>query len=268
MVGASKIAQGGNRGYTGSDFYLVRLNQPVPNEYNPYFNGWSAIDEASSDGVTIHHPEGDIKKISVYTTPVQTSTWPGGSGIQSHWKVFWVQTENGWGVTEGGSSGSPLFNSQGKIIGSLTGGYAACEASGGTGPDQPDFYGKFSYHWQSNGNSDTAMLKPWLDPDNTGITQLEGKLLGGIHHETKPGSINIFPNPTTGLININFTNFEPCDVNMVIINNLGNPVKNYYCSDSEIGLTADISELPVGFYTLKMDYEGNYIVRKIVKCNK
>ena len=43
-------------------------------------------------------------------------------GANTAFTVGWVSNANGWGVTEGGSSGSPLFNSNGLQIGTLTGG--------------------------------------------------------------------------------------------------------------------------------------------------
>ena len=47
-------------------------------------------------------------KISTYTTTLGTGTWSGGIS-SGHWTVRWAATTNGWGVTEGGSSGSPLL---------------------------------------------------------------------------------------------------------------------------------------------------------------
>ncbi len=265
MVGAARVAQGGNKGNTGSDFYLVRLNQSIPENFHPYFIGWSADDEISPAGVTIHHPEGDIKKLSTYTDPVVTESWL-WNGLPSHWKVFWTETENGWGVTEGGSSGSPLFNEEGKIIGTLTGGYAACESSGSIGPDKPDFYGKFSYHWISNGDADTAHLKPWLDPDNTGITQLNGKVLG-IENEKyeQDDFVHIFPNPSTDFININFINFEPLDLKVVIYNVLGNQISNLSVESTGSFTTIDIRSFPNGVYLLNVIFEEKLIVNRFVK---
>lgn len=209
MVGATKIANGGEHGNTGSDFYLVLLNQYVPAGYHPYFNGWSAINEPSTSGVTIHHPDGDIKKISTYNQPLVSTNWFNNT-VQSHWKVFWTETENGWGVTEGGSSGSPLFNNAGRIVGTLTGGYAACDPSGVYGPDKPDYYGKFSWHWASNGSNATEQLKPWLDPDNTGLTFLDGLYVGQDMHLPVPNpEILVYPNPAHDFLVVNFTNFEP-----------------------------------------------------------
>lgn len=267
MVGATKVAQGGNRGQTGSDFYLVLLNQLIPADYNPYFSGWSAVDEVSSTGVSIHHPSGDIKKISTFTDPLVSSGWS-GNGLLSHWKVIWKETENGWGVTEGGSSGSPLFNHQGRLIGTLTGGFAACEASGSLGPDKPDYYGKFSYHWLSNGTSDTAQLKPWLDPDNTGITIIDGKILGTDDKVANKSSlIQLFPNPTFGILNVNFTNFEPSDVNVVIVDIFGKFIMNLDFDSPIEKTTIDLSGFPGGIYFVKFETAEQTVVKRIMKFN-
>jgi len=172
LDGAVKLA---NANTNGSDFLLLRFDYEVPENYEPYFNGWNIDNQASPNGVTIHHPAGDIKKISTYTVPLQSSQWSGTFG--THWLVYWSETESGWGVTEGGSSGSPLFDYAGKIVGTLTGGQAACDSDGGgagTGPDQPDYYGKFSYSWDQNGSEPSRQLKYWLDPLNSGVTSLTG----------------------------------------------------------------------------------------------
>jgi hypothetical protein len=173
LTGAEKLASAST---SGSDFMLVRLNDDVPENYEPYFNGWSREDIASPNGVTIHHPAGDIKKISTYTTPIESSTWYSTPG--THWQVYWSETETNWGVTEGGSSGAPLFDNNGRVIGTLTGGEASCDGGSGgygSGPDQPDYFGKFSYSWDQNGSGPSQQLKPWLDPINSGTTYLTGK---------------------------------------------------------------------------------------------
>ncbi len=159
----------------GSDFMLVELDNDVPESFSPYFMGWNSENVPGQEGVSIHHPAGDIKKISTYTEPVTSSQWSGTPN--THWQVYWSETESGWGVTEGGSSGAPLLNENGMVIGTLTGGLAACEpGSGGpgTGPDKPDYYAKFSYSWDQNGTTADSRLKDWLDPDNTGVKFLAG----------------------------------------------------------------------------------------------
>ena len=171
MTGCTLIAQAPDGPSLGSDFRLLKLNNRVPDDYNPWFSGWDHSGNASASGVGIHHPQGDIKKISTYTAPLVSTTFgnatPNPDG--NYWKVNWVETASGHGVTEGGSSGSAIFNQAGNLVGTLTGGAASC-----TEPTAPDFYGKFSSHWEFNGTSADARLKPWLDPDNTGIQMLDG----------------------------------------------------------------------------------------------
>ena len=176
LTGCSRVSSGGNNGSSGSDFYLVLLNQEVPLNYQPFFTGWDRTSSPSGHGVTIHHPDGDVKKISTYETATTSAQW-NSSGVLSHWEVLWSTTTNGHGVTEGGSSGAPLFNEQGYLVGTLTGGLAACEIGEfgvGTGPDEPDFFGKFSYSWDENGNNADDQLAPWLDPFGLNPIKIEG----------------------------------------------------------------------------------------------
>jgi len=163
LIGADKLASAGT---AGSDCLLLRLADTLPLYYEPYYNGWSIENIPSPFGVTIHHPMGDIKKISTYTQVTVSAPW--NTTPNTHWRVYWSETETDWGVTEGGSSGSPLFNNTGQIIGALTGGQAACDPDEDTGPDKPDYYGKFSYSWDQNGSEASRQLKHWLDPNNTG----------------------------------------------------------------------------------------------------
>lgn len=164
-----------------SDFKLLLLNTEVPEDFNPYFNGWDNRNIASTSGVSIHHPDGDIKKISTYNnTLLSTSYDDTNENIEGkYWQVIWGETTNGQGVTEGGSSGAPIFNSDGVIIGSLTGGLASCSNQNG-----PDYYGKLSYSWESAGSDPIVQLKAWLDPNNMGINVLNGMGMNEIPFES------------------------------------------------------------------------------------
>jgi hypothetical protein len=265
MVGASKVAHGGERGNTGSDFYLALLSQNVPSAYHPYFIGWSAVNEPSLTGRSIHHPQGDIKKISTYTQPLVSTNWINNT-LQSHWKVFWSETENGWGVTEGGSSGSPLLNNNGRIVGTLTGGYAACESAGVVGPDKPDYYGKFSYHWESNGTADTNQLRPWLDPDNTGFVNLDGLYMGiETSQEIMTNDIIIFPNPAQSLLNINFVNFEPSNARVALMDITGRVIKLLILDKQTTEIKVNISELVIGVYVLGIESEQMNVWKRFIK---
>lgn len=229
--------------YTGSDFYLVKLKYNVPATYNPYYNGWSRSTSASTSGVGIHHPDGDIKKISTYQNTLS-------SGFTTHWSVRWVATANGHGVTEGGSSGSPLFNSNGKIIGTLTGGSSDCSAT-----DQPDYYGKFSYHWASNGSTSDKQLKPWLDPNNSNPTEINGRGVCGTDIDSyiiSQTNINLYPNPATDYINIIL---EDSNINSFMLNVydiLGNLIINEKINDYQTVYTLNIANYNKGTYILNI----------------
>jgi len=162
ISGCEKIAYAENHIGTTSDMLLLKLSSNVPESYNPYFNGWDRSSTIPSNAVGIHHPAGDIKKISYgYNLSNYYTT---------HIKTYWEETTNGHGVTEGGSSGSPLFDkNSGLVIGTLTGGSSSCQNL-----NESDVYGRVWYHWDRNGSSSDVQLKPWLDPDNTGVITLSG----------------------------------------------------------------------------------------------
>ncbi|MCO6498918.1 MAG: T9SS type A sorting domain-containing protein [Vicingus serpentipes] len=144
------------------DFTLVKLSSTPPSNYNVFYAGWSAVDTPSIQSTGIHHPVGDVKKISHDNEQVVSSGYY-GAGNLDHWKVLdWNS-----GTTQGGSSGSPLFNQNHQIVGQLHGGDAGC------GNDSPDYYGKFAISWDTE--SDTLkQLKYWLDPTNTGKKSIGG----------------------------------------------------------------------------------------------
>lgn len=152
----------------GSDFTLIELGANIPSNYNAFYAGWDNGTSLKSSGVSIHHPAGSAKKISTYTTNLSSDTYNGGA-FNAHWEVYWSSTSNGFGVTEGGSSGSPIFDQNKRIVGQLSGGNSYC----GSNPDS-DLYGKFSSNWTSNGSTSGSQLAPWLDPSNSNVTTLDG----------------------------------------------------------------------------------------------
>ncbi len=187
-TGCQLKAKDNSQGDNGSDFFLVQFNNSIPNFFNVYFSGWNRtnVNTDMGNGVSLHHPAGDIKKVSTYTTPLVSSTaW---NGLSSHWRVTWATTTNGKSIVEGGSSGSPIFDSNGLIVGDLTGGYTynSCENP------SPAFYGKIWYSWDQNGSTPATRLRDWLDPDNTGIEKLPG-----INWQATPPVANFSADETT-----------------------------------------------------------------------
>lgn len=150
----------------GSDMSLVQINSAVPANYNVFFAGWDRNDVPANNTYGIHHPSGDIKKIS-FTTG-NTST--GNFGGAVCWKTgTWTD-----GVTEPGSSGSPLFNQAGQIVGQLYGGPSDCSAEGDPN-NGVDYYGKVFTSW-TGGGSNSTRLSNWLAPGTCGTapTTLDG----------------------------------------------------------------------------------------------
>lgn len=195
-------------GTYGSDYSLLELTSSIPASYNPYWAGWDINVSAPTTGVCIHHPDGDVKKVSTYTSTASSATWSGFTN-GSHWRVIWSATQNGHGVTEPGSSGSPLFNASKRVVGTLTGGSSCCTVNGcnlqGSGPTAPDFFGKVSYHWWENNPNPTAEeLHWWLAPVSgpafhNGSRNPCGPI--GID-ETLISRPVLFPNPTEGLFTL------------------------------------------------------------------
>ncbi len=180
MVGCKRMMASDIDG--GSDGMLLLLNQEIPAGSNVYFNGWDRSKTVPGSGVGIHHPQGDVMKISTYTSPLTSMTWNDDNGnkggTNAHWNAIFAQTTNGHGVTEGGSSGSPLYNSNKLVVGTLSGGSSVC----GTNPSGYNLYGKFSSHWDNG-------MSTYLDPNRTNVITLTG--MHGKEAKGAPGNLKL-----------------------------------------------------------------------------
>ncbi|MEL6833889.1 MAG: T9SS type A sorting domain-containing protein [Bacteroidota bacterium] len=149
-----------------SDFVLVELDDPVSPTANAYLAGWDASGAAISNSIGIHHPRTDEKRIS-FENDASTFTTYGGTTPTSNFTHVRVID---WdvGTTEPGSSGSPLFDQDERVVGQLHGGGAAC------GNNSSDWYGAFAVSWDAGGNANSR-LRDWLDPNNTGTLTINGR---------------------------------------------------------------------------------------------
>jgi hypothetical protein len=157
--------------YSPSDFTLAEFTSAPQASFNVFWAGWDRTtgDFACSAGapcVAIHHPSTDEKRITFSYQPTTTTSYGGTTppGDGTHIRALW-----GLGVTEPGSSGSPLFSPQKRIVGQLHGGPSACGAA-----NLWDYYGRLSVSWTGGGTSSTR-LSNWLDPGNTGVMTLDGR---------------------------------------------------------------------------------------------
>ena len=148
--GAQLLYASGN-----TDTAFMLLNDTPPG--GTLFAGWSANTVAAGTSVVgLHHPSGDLLKISFGAVNSQANCQPTtGSGFQcsgtsgNYYRVSWSQ-----GTTEGGSSGSVLFQG-GYVVGTLYGGSATC-----TNRSAYDYYGRFDVAYN-------AAIKAWLNPAST-----------------------------------------------------------------------------------------------------
>jgi lysyl endopeptidase len=183
-----------------TDFALVELVSPIPNSWDIAFAGWDANDEYPEFEVGIHHPNGDIMKICRDNSGAVKEN---ANGVDV-WLIGGVTFGSGlgWeiGTTESGSSGSPLFNENGKVIGQLYAGQAFCD--GTESNNDYDIYGRFGISWEA-GNNPQKRLVDWLDPAGTGVMSVEtlSNLLNVVDNEFV-GDLEIYPNPASDVITI------------------------------------------------------------------
>lgn len=150
---------------TISDFALLEIDNITEEEidaWNVYFSGWDRSDNETVNKATgIHHPSADLKKIC---QEVNAPYHAVDEGVL----VWWIDDWD-FGVTEPGSSGSPLFDQNHRIIGQLYGGYAAC--SGTVDNDQQDSYGRLGISWV---NGAQEILSPAMCSTDSIPEKLDG----------------------------------------------------------------------------------------------
>ena len=169
--GAVVVANPYNTYGENSDFALLRLTEDPKNltNYKPYYLGWNRSSLIENPEVCIHHPKGDVKKISILSPIITPSRYPYDpfNVSQLYWKVSYIH-----GVVDPGSSGSALLDVAHRTIGQLRGGNTEnCNYS------EYAFYGRFDVSWTGNNNHTDSIhrrLDCWLDSLNTEEPILEG----------------------------------------------------------------------------------------------
>ena len=153
-----------------SDMALIEITDTAFFNANPdvVWAGWNRSTTTNPNlNVGIHHPSGDIKKVCVDLQGASrfTTSFNGNPSTE-----VWRVADWDLGVTEPGSSGSPLFDEQGLIIGKLSGGSAACNGTVDNGGF--DIYGRFGVSWDFS-TVNSQQLKFWLDPAGTNPITLD-----------------------------------------------------------------------------------------------
>ncbi|QEE50870.1 T9SS type A sorting domain-containing protein [Flavobacterium alkalisoli] len=144
------------------DFMLVEMTSDIPVDWDVVWSGWDRSEVPPPFTYGLHHPSGDIMKLSYDADP------PIAEDIEDNGMGYiWVQESIEVGALEPGSSGSGMFDNTGRLIGQawfIAGNVCNGINTGGLLVG----YGRLGVSWDMGETPDTR-LKDWLDPDNTGV---------------------------------------------------------------------------------------------------
>ncbi len=145
-----------------TDFALLKLNHTIPGNSDIVFAGWTTATSGMTETNILHHPQGDLMKITVDNGAPVMDTYP--SPTYQAWKL-----NIDFGVTETGTSGAAYFDQNHRVFAQHI----------GTGPNSSSctqyekWGGRFSDSWNGpSGSTSATRLRDWLDPNNisTGTT--------------------------------------------------------------------------------------------------
>jgi hypothetical protein len=211
-----------------SDVQLVRIVAPQgPLAFPVFLAGWDRSDAVPAVTTLIHHPGGEPKKISRDGDP------PVVAG------KFWRILDWEFGISEGGSSGAPLFDPNHRFIGNLDSGASSCPVP------TNDFCTRLAAAWPA--------LEPYLDPLGTGQLTLDGLDLA---------SVTPRPFAVSGLLPAQIETLDPSPHRHLRILGSGFPASYevvvngivlnpfYYTRSGHSFINIDMPPLPVGQYTV------------------
>ena len=157
--------------HSRGDHTLLEFNSAPASSLNVFYSGFDASFTSNvSSGVSIHHPAGHEKRISLFTGSQRVSGQQVGAFVVDAFRVDWDA-----GVTEQGSSGAGLWNQSGRVVGVLSGGASSCANRGGS-----DYYGRLDVAWTSLGT--------YLDTAGTGARAVDGRNASGVPSSGGGGS--------------------------------------------------------------------------------
>lgn len=245
--------------YSPADMSLIEMSARPDTSWHVSYGGWDRTGNSVPEAVAIHHPSTGVKCISFEDDALEITSYnhfevPGDG---THWRVI------DWdlGTTEGGSSGSPLYDEHQRVVGQLHGGAAAC------GNNASDWYGRLSESW-AGGATDDSRLSNWLDPAGTGAMVLN------IYDPMGPPIIEpdpVFsftgarPNPYVGSqVPIQFSLDEPGHARMTIFDLRGRRTallvdQNF--GEGEHTVIWDAKQVASGAYRCRLETSGMVLTK-------
>jgi len=102
--------------------------------------------------------------------------------------------------------------------------------------------------------------------ENYSLTQHPGLLVCGaaaVNNVENNNNVNIYPNPTTGMVNISLdANAEKLD-KIIVVNLLGQQVKTIQVSGNQHNFSIDLSGMGKGIYFVKCNFASGSVTNKI-----
>ncbi|WP_306639652.1 T9SS type A sorting domain-containing protein [Sanyastnella coralliicola] len=218
---------------------LLELSARPKPEWNVFYAGWDASGVTPQGVHSIHHPLGDVKKISLSVE----------APLPEVWKAKEVFTVENWlyGATSNGSTGAPLFDQNGRVIGVMFGGTSSCQFLG------DDHFNKIAGAWDD--------IEKYLNPFNQDIITLDGTFLrfGVVDVRIFNENIALFPNPATTQFNL-VNDGASAIVNVEIHDMSGRLIDTIQYTGQPI----DVSTLPVGHYVILINKTQGTARQKLV----
>jgi lysyl endopeptidase len=238
LSGADVLVQGNN-----ADHALLLLDVTPPSSYDVFYTGWDKSGNPSSNSVAIHHPRGDIKKISLDEGQVSATTW--GAPSAAVWRVAsWED-----GTTEPSSSGSGLWNPEGLLFGTLYGGTASCSNN------INDYYGRFSVAY--------PFMDQWLgDPGPDG--KLSGFEPAVSVAKNELSALGVFPNPTSGTVQLSWEEPLEDDARLQVLDLLGSVVLERSIPAGARTAPVELEGLKNAIYLLKLTQGGSQRTSRVI----
>src|SRR5690625_582568 len=230
---------------------IADINQDFDSEEHEVFVGF-------------HHPGGNPKKQSWANLIYGNGTFNQMTEPATHWSMNFVK-----GCTEGGSSGSGLFDYKGRIVGFLSGG------SGNTNA----LYSKLSYGWENTWEQGkfpphtgaVSRLKEWFDPAETGYLTYYGTEADchylNVEEINIDNAFSLYPNPVNNQnkLNVSFNLPENAKVKLTIVDILGKELQSREINAHAHGkLELDITSYKAGLYFLTLESSGKKSTKKFV----
>ncbi len=270
------------------DFMIYQLREAIPASYGAVLAGWNrsntipVTNALPKKFIGFHHPYFDNKKLST-SQSIESQDWPSEAPIANGNRWFQMTEE---GYVAPGSSGSGLFDGDGRLIGmastaSIT---EEVDLSCFVNKDNDEvyamdlvWYDKLWHGWEYNvdGTTDNRRIKPWLDPANTGAITLDAvsSACGPIStvsindaNKELDANVSVFPNPSIdGKVNLQFNMKYAADLQVEIVDVTGRIVFSQHLKNISNGRrTVDLSNVSNGIYVVKIDAGTAYTSKKIV----